>query len=158
MAIKDYQKSIICFAVPSAEGELGYDSTNHKLQYHNGTRAVVLTDTILDNTFTYTGTIATLANNAQWYLPVACVFLSGDISLVTASSSGAVTVDINKNGTTIYTTQANRPSLAASATHGTFTTPDVTTFAAGDRIGVDVDAAGTGAVTLTVTINLRATP
>lgn len=156
MTILAYSK--IGFAgdmAPAANREVGFQS--NKLQYHNGTRIVVVTDTLLCQTFTFSGAISTLANGAQWYLPVACSFLSGDISLVTASSSGTVTCDINKNGTTIYTTQANRPALTATTTHAAFATPDVTTFAAGDRVGVDVDGAGTGAITLSVTVNLRAT-
>ena len=49
------------------------------------------------------------------------------------------TVDVNKNGTTIFTTQANRPSIADTATEDTSGTPDVTTFVKNDKFTVDVD-------------------
>lgn len=53
-------------------------------------------------------------------------------------------VDVNKNGTTVYTTQGNRPTIAASATSGgPGAAPDVTTLAAGDYLTVDIDQIGT---------------
>jgi hypothetical protein len=61
----------------------------------------------------------------------------------TAGSSGSTIVDVNKNGTTLYTTQANRPTVTsgggADAIDAT-TDYDVTTFAQDDRIEVDVDS------------------
>lgn len=58
--------------------------------------------------------------------------------------TGATTfkVDINKNGTTIYGTQANRPTWTASAQAATVGAHSVTTFADGDRLSVDIDAIG----------------
>jgi hypothetical protein len=73
---------------------------------------------------------------------------SGTITRVTlfrrtaGSSTGPTTIDVNKNGTTIYTTQGNRPivlqSDGANAIDAT-TNFDVTTFAQDDRFDVDVD-------------------
>jgi hypothetical protein len=58
--------------------------------------------------------------------------------------SSTYTMDINKNGTTIYTTQANRPQRTAGNGTGlvTHAAPDVTTVAADDLFTVDVDSAG----------------
>jgi hypothetical protein len=73
----------------------------------------------------------------------------------TAPAGSAILVDVNKNGTTIYTTQANRPTIAAGANAGgPGATPDVTTLAAGDYLTVDVDQIGSGTPgsDLTVTI------
>ncbi len=50
-----------------------------------------------------------------------------------------LTVDVNKGGTTIFTTQENRPSLTGTATEATSGTPDVTTFAKNDKFTIDVD-------------------
>lgn len=50
-----------------------------------------------------------------------------------------LTVDVNKGGTTIFTTQGNRPSLVDTATEATSGTPDVTTFAKNDKFTIDVD-------------------
>lgn len=69
-----------------------------------------------------------------------------------AGSTGTTTVDVNKNGTTIFTTQANRPSVAS--TDGDNATdsavPDVMSFAAGDIITIDIDTVETSAETLIV--------
>ncbi len=56
------------------------------------------------------------------------------------------TFDLNKNGATLYTTQANRPVRTAAQGTGlvTHTPPDVTGLAAGDVLDADVDVAGAG--------------
>ena len=63
----------------------------------------------------------------------------------TTSAGSSIIVDINKNGTTIFTTQANRPTIAAAAVVATLAgTPEVVTFAAGDLLSVDIDQIGSG--------------
>lgn len=75
------------------------------------------------------------------------------IDLGTAPVGAAAIVDVNKNGTTIYTTQANRPTVADGANTGN-STPDVTSFGIGDYITVDIDQIGstTSGSDLTVSI------
>lgn len=60
----------------------------------------------------------------------------------TAPTGASMIVDVNKNGTTVFTTQANRPTIAAAANASSTTKPDVTAVAAGDRLSVDVDQIG----------------
>lgn len=64
----------------------------------------------------------------------------------TAGSGGTSDiVDIHKNGTTIYTTQANRPTLLVGNT-GLFTEagePEITTFVPGDILLLEVDQIAT---------------
>lgn len=63
----------------------------------------------------------------------------------TTSAGSSIIVDINKNGTTIFTTQANRPTIAAAAVVATLAgTPEVLTFAAGDLLSLDIDQIGSG--------------
>lgn len=57
-------------------------------------------------------------------------------------TGASVIIDVNKNGTTIFTTQGNRPTVAAAATQDLASVPDVTAYAAGDYITVDVDQVG----------------
>ena len=64
-------------------------------------------------------------------------------SLVTPPSGGPATFDVNLNGTTIFTTQANRPSIAAAANASSAAVPDVTVWPNGQYITVDVDLIGT---------------
>lgn len=78
------------------------------------------------------------------------------ISLGTLPTTGSVTVDVNKNGETIFTNQANRPSIASD---GGFIdesgTPDVVSVTTGDYLTVDIDDVGTGsAADLVVSVRM----
>ena len=76
-------------------------------------------------------------------------------SVETAPSGGSVVIDVNKNGTTIFTTQANRPTIATTAlTSGKVTAIDVTSFADGDYLTVDIDTYTSPAAQLTVEVTL----
>jgi hypothetical protein len=63
----------------------------------------------------------------------------------TAPTGADLIVDVNKNGTTVYTTQANRPTISDGSTSSTETVPDVTAVAAGDLLSVDIDQIGSSA-------------
>jgi hypothetical protein len=65
----------------------------------------------------------------------------------TAGGGGSTVVDVNKNGTTLYTTQANRPTVTAAggANQIDATTDfDVTTFVQDDRFDLDIDTVESG--------------
>lgn len=79
--------------------------------------------------------------------------LSVRASVETAPSGGTVVIDVNKSGTTVFTTQANRPTIAsAGSTSGKVTAIDVTSVPDGDYLTVDVDTNTVPAANLTVTI------
>jgi len=100
-----------------------------------------------------TTALTTGTNNAYFRLPRSMTVSEVRGSLLTASTSGAVTVDINQNGTSILSTkltidQDEKTSLTAA-------TPAVisgTLLADDDEITVDIDVAGTGAFGLIVTL------
>lgn len=62
----------------------------------------------------------------------------------TAPTGAAAIHDVNKNGTTVFSTQGNRPTIAIAATASGATVPDVKTFAAGDVLTIDCDQIGSG--------------
>lgn len=64
------------------------------------------------------------------------------LSVNTAPAGAAIIVDIHKGGTTIFTTQANRPQIAAGANTGYTTTIDVATWADGEYLTMHVDQVG----------------
>lgn len=76
--------------------------------------------------------------------------------LGTAGSTSTI-VDINKNGTTIFGTQANRPTFSASGKLATVGAFSVSTLTTGDYLTCDVDTAGTGALKLVVDVRYRRT-
>jgi hypothetical protein len=90
------------------------------------------------------------------------VTVPGDIVNCWCSTSAtftgsAVIVDVNINGVTVFTTQANRPTVVAGARRDISATPDAAAadFIAGDRITVDVDQVGTHAAGDSLTIGVE---
>ena len=65
-----------------------------------------------------------------------------DGHIKTAPTDADLIFDINVNGTTIWSTQANRLTIAASATSGTQTSFNTTSVTDGQVITVDVDQVG----------------
>jgi len=75
-------------------------------------------------------------------VPSAFTITSVRLYRTTAGSSGTTIVDLNKNGTTMFTTQANRPQITAASGNdqsSSGTLPDVTSVAAGDVLSIDID-------------------
>lgn len=119
---------------------------------------VALTRTGDDITITYQGGTATAAEHIayQWQdvLQVAAGsqrwYADGDYrinsvraSVGSPSAGSSVIVDVNIDGTTIFTTQGNRPTIAAAGYTATGT-PNVTTLANGSYLTVDIDQIGSG--------------
>ena len=96
-------------------------------------------------------------NKCTWVIPNDSYIVDVRADAGTAPATTALIVDVNKNGTTVFTTQANRPTIAAAGNASTTVLPDVTAVAAGDRLSFDVDQVGTGTVgaDLAVTVTLR---
>jgi hypothetical protein len=81
-------------------------------------------------------------NNAYFPFAVATALTITEVYLMVGTAPGSgktFTVDVNKNGTTIFTTQGNRPSIADTATEDTSGVPDVTALAKNDKLTVDID-------------------
>lgn len=95
-----------------------------------------------DFTMTIPGALFVGAGTVQ--LPVwrSCVIMNVRVRLGTAPTGAAAIFDVNKNGTTIFTTQGNRPQVAAAGQQDLASVPDVTALAAGDYLTVDVDQVG----------------
>ena len=68
-----------------------------------------------------------------------------------ASSSGSVTIDARKNGTTIFSTPPSIDVSEFTSLTGVASVLSATSFVKGDKIEIDIDAAGTGAKGLKVT-------
>lgn len=99
------------------------------------------------------------ATKWEWIVPFNGSIVDVICDSETANSGEATDiVDVNINGTTIYTTQANRPILGASDT-GLFVEaapPEVTTVRAGDIISFDVDQiATTGSARFKISIIIQ---
>jgi hypothetical protein len=109
-------------------------------------------------TWSYQGTVATIAGGQRLYVEQPSTILSCRASVGTAPTGNSIKVDVNKNGTTIFTTQANRPTIAiAGNTSGAVTNMNISSLSAGDYLTVDVDQVGStvAGADLTVTVTLE---
>jgi hypothetical protein len=66
-------------------------------------------------------------------------------------------VDVNKAGTTIFTTQANRPTIAIGATDDDSGTPEVTALTEGDVVSIDIDQVGSTVAGADLTVEVVCT-
>ena len=108
-------------------------------------------------TFSVTGIVAVATGKSRIYLEGDYVIETVRAAVHTTPSGAAIVVDLNKNGSTVYTDQANRPSIAVGTNSATGNNPALTTLAAGDYLTVDVDQVGSSAAgaDLTVTVRVR---
>ena len=82
------------------------------------------------------------ANKYRFVAPCDGVILNVEAACLVAPVGASIILDINKGGTTIFTTQSRRPTIAAAATTATVGDVEVTSFSAGDVFTVDCDQVG----------------
>ena len=132
---------------PSATNNyvLGYNTTSAAPQWQ-------VNDFIVP--YSKSGSFTTFTGTLRYSPPFGCTILGVSATLGTASSSGAMTFDVLKNGTSIFST---KPTIAQSATA---TASEFTTFSTSslngttDYLTVSVTIAGTGTADLVVSVRL----
>ena len=102
------------------------------------------------------------AGAPTWLFSWPVTILGVRASLGTAGTGQATIIDVNRNGgtnsgTTIFTTQANRPTVAAGALSGSEVAPDVASLAAGEYLTADRDQVGTSAADLLLAVRFQRT-
>lgn len=135
-----------------AESKLAFNTSTGHL--HNGTDSRLIS---VNRAFVFyvSGTLTTGTNFGPRYVaPQALTIVKCWLIARTAPTGAAILIDINKNGSTIWSTQANRATIAAAATTGNTTTFNTTALAAGDYLDLDIDQIGStvAGVDLTVVI------
>jgi len=136
-------------AVAAAKGQsitVVYDGT----EYHiSGPQEEVIALAASDESTALTAGPA----KVTWRAPFGFFITRVRASLTTASSSGAVTVDINENGTSVLSTKlsidATEKTSTTAASSAVISDPLLTDDA---EVTVDIDAAGTGASGLKVVL------
>ena len=129
----------------SAVTAITLDGDTKKFLNANGAFSAPTRDFILKVTDDATA-LATGTGKAYFDLPYAFTLTSVRATLATAQSSGSiVTVDVNKNGTSVLSTKLtvdnNETSSTSAATPAVIST---SAFADGDRVTVDIDQIGNG--------------
>ncbi len=108
-------------------------------------------------TFIISGVVAVGAGVIRLHAPRAGAITSVLATVSTAPTGADLIVDVHKNGTTIFTTQANRPTIAATTQDDLTSTPDVTAFAANDVFTMDVDQTGATVAGSNLVVQVRYT-
>ncbi len=91
--------------------------------------------------YTVNGTLSVGSGAQRFYMPSSATVTRVRASASQAPVGASIIVDVNLNGTTIFTTQANRPTIAAGDNTDT-SIPDVTSVVAGDYLTIDIDQVG----------------
>jgi hypothetical protein len=119
----------------------------------NNAKVITIAGGSLGNPFEVPGVLAVVAEAApQWLVTGDTTINSWYIACDTLGTASSTIVDIHKNGTTIFTDQANRPTLAFNDGNGWAVSgvPDFVDFVAGDILTIDIDQVATGAADLVV--------
>jgi len=98
----------------------------------------------------------TVSPCCKFYVPFNCTAVAVYLS-VTACPTGSslITVDIHYDGTTIWTTQGNRPTIALNAYTGTVIAFNTTAFVAGKLLEMFVDTVGGTIAGAFLTVELK---
>ena len=92
--------------------------------------------------FTVPGTLTVGSSLARFYFTGSYTITNIHASVGTAPTGASVIVDVNKNGSTIFSTQGNRPTIVASSNVDSSSTPDTTSVVSGDYLTIDIDQIG----------------
>lgn len=108
-------------------------------------------------TFSMPGALIVKTGASRQYFESSFTITTVRASVNTPSVGSSIICDVKKNGTTIYTTQADRPTIAAGTNTATANNPDITSLSPGDYLTVDVVQIGstTAGADLTVTVTVR---
>lgn len=86
--------------------------------------------------------VAPYSGSFLFVFPFAATIIGVTVAVGEAPTGDDVIIDVHKNGTTIYTTQANRPTIADGSNISSHEVPDVTSVSAGEYLTFDIDQIG----------------
>jgi hypothetical protein len=148
---------LLAFTASATVARLAVGANGDHLRANSGaTPGVEWANNRQTQSWAFSGTAVVTTGKARWYnrtgrtLTVVGCWAAAN----TAPTGAALVCDVNKNGTTIFTTQGNRPSVAISGNGGTMATPDVTSVADGDYLTVDVDVIGSTIAGADITVGV----
>lgn len=75
-------------------------------------------------------------------IPQTMIITDIRVAVDTAPTGADLILDINLNGTTLYTTQNNRPTIIIDDTSAIAMLPDITSLSLGDKLTLDIDQIG----------------
>lgn len=151
-------KEISAPATPAAGTVNVYGASGGVVRVKNSSGDDIILDPSKLEKWSAQGSLSVRTGAARFRFPIAGKILSVGITVGTAPTGAAILVDVNKNGTTIFTTQANRPSIAGAGFASSDAVPDVTSAAVGDYMTVDIDQVGSTIAGADLTVTVRWVP
>lgn len=108
-------------------------------------------------TFTYQGQVATATGTSRQYVATTYTIDAVYAGINTAPTGASLIADVKKNGTSIFSSNTNRPVIAAGTNYDLAGALSTTSLAAGDYLTVDVTQVGSTVPgsDLTVTVRLK---
>lgn len=106
--------------------------------------------------FTIVGTLVTGASlSPALIVPIDLTIETCYLYAKTGPTSADLIIDINKNGSTIWSTQENRAKITDGNQSGNTSVFNTTDLSAGDVITLDVDQIGSGTAGADLTVQLK---
>jgi hypothetical protein len=106
----------------------------------DGTWQIPLVQRLLP--FSTGGALTVGTGSLRLRFPHAATLISVTATVGVAPTGSPIIVDVNLNGITIFSTQANRPTIPATTNVSNTATPNSTAVALGDYLTVDIDQVG----------------
>lgn len=103
------------------------------------------------------GILAVETQAMSFVSPLAITVSEVRLSVDVAPVGSDLIVDIHKNGVTMFTTQANRPTITAGNTSATSAAPDITSIDVGDLITIEIDQVGSSVAGSNLAATVRGT-
>jgi hypothetical protein len=92
--------------------------------------------------FSREGELKVLQGKSRLMFPWAIVILGVRAVVGTAPTGASLLVDVNRDGTTVFTTQSARPTITTGTNTSTTTVPAVTAVSTTQYLTVDIDQVG----------------
>lgn len=121
----------------------------------NGDPGTDGTDGETEFTFSVPVVLTVGAGAMRWYVDQSYTINTVLASVGTAPTGASLIFDVNKNGTTIFTTQADRPTIVAGEFVDLASTPAVTSLVSGDYLTVDIDQIGSTVAGANAVVRIR---
>lgn len=115
--------------------------------------------TYFEITYRRPGVLGVAAGSDPLVFPYPVTLLGFRLGVGTPPAGADLIIDVHKNGTTVFTDQANRPRIVAgsSVSISEVTNMDITGLAAGDELTIDVDQVGSSTAGSALTLFVRYT-
>jgi hypothetical protein len=144
--LADAKGDLIIASAADVFGRLAVGSAGQKLIADSGATFGIkwVDDWMCIEAYRSADPLATYVGAMRYYMEFDGTIVKHRITTEVAPVGTAILADVNLNGSTIYSTQSNRPTVATGgALTGVTTTFNTTNFSAGDYFTFDCDQVGT---------------